>query len=82
MYSKYYMTWCVPNQDNTSVKKESPEKYSWWLNELESLGLAVNKDNDLNDIREVSNLTDSIKQVLFQDYKTCYNEETEEEVVI
>ena len=82
MYSKYYMIWCVPNQDNTSVKRESPEKYSWWLNELESLGLTVNKANDLNDIIEVSNLTDSIKQVLFQDYKTCYNEEIEEEVVI
>ncbi len=23
--------------------KEYPEKYSWWLNELESLGLAVKK---------------------------------------
>ena len=31
--------------------KEYPEKYSWWLNELESLGLAVKKANDLNDIR-------------------------------
>ena len=37
--------------DNTSIKKESPEKYSWWLNELESLGLSVKKANDLNDIR-------------------------------
>jgi hypothetical protein len=68
--------------DNTSIKKESPEKYSWWLNELESLGLSVKKANDLNDIREVSNLTDSIKQVMFQDYKTCYNEETEENIAI
>ena len=50
------MRWCVSDQDNTSVKKESPEKYSWWLNELESLGLAVKKANDLNDIREVPNL--------------------------
>ena len=81
MYSKYYIRWCVPNQDNTSIKKESPEKYSWWLNELESLGLAVKKANDLNDIREVSNLTDSIKQVLFQDYKTCSNKETEDIVI-
>jgi len=62
--------------------KEYPEKYSWWLNELESLGLAVKKANDLNDIREVSSLTDSIKQVMFQDYKTCYNEESEENIVV
>jgi hypothetical protein len=66
---------------NTSTK-EYPEKYSWWLNELESLGLAVKKANDLNDITEVSSLTDSIKQVMFQDYKTCYNEETEEDIVV
>ena len=66
---------------NTSIK-EYPEKYSWWLNELESLGLAVKKATDINDILEVSSLTDSIKQVMFQDYKTCYNEETEEGIVV
>ena len=65
----------------TSIK-EYPEKYSWWLNELESLGLVVKKANDINDITEVSSLTDSIKQVMFQDYKTCYNEETEEGIVV
>ena len=62
--------------DNTSIKKEFPEKYSWWLNELESLGLYVEKW-----YREVSSLTDSIKQVMFQDYKTCYNEETEDIII-
>jgi hypothetical protein len=66
--------------DITSIK-EYPENYSWWLNKLESLGLAVKKANDINDITEVSSLTDSIKQVMFQDYKTCYNEETEEDIV-
>jgi hypothetical protein len=65
----------------TSVK-EYPEKYSWWLSELESLGLAVKKANDLNDITEVSSLTDSLKQVMFQDYKTCYDEETEEGILV
>jgi hypothetical protein len=68
-------------QTNTSIK-EYPEKYSWWLNELESLGLAIKKVNDINDITEVSSLTDSIKQVMIQDYKTCYNEETEEDIVV
>ena len=46
-------------RDNTSIKKEFPEKYSWWLKELDSLGLAVKKANDLNDIREVSSLADN-----------------------
>jgi hypothetical protein len=51
---------CI-KRDNTSIKKERTEKYSWWLNELNSLGLAVKKANDLNDIREVSSLADNIK---------------------
>ena len=66
------------NSRYTSIKKEYPEKYSWWLNELESL---AEQANDLNDIREVSNLTDNIKQALLQDYKTCYNEEAEDIVI-
>lgn len=69
------------NSRYTCIKKQSPEKYSWWLNELESLGLSIKKANDLNDIREVSNLTDNIKQALLQDYKTCYNEEAEDIVI-
>jgi len=48
---------------------------------LESLGLSIKKANDLDDIREVSNLTDNIKQALLQDYKTCYSEETEDIVI-
>jgi hypothetical protein len=63
-------------QDNMSIKEELPEKFGWWINELESLGLSVKKANELNDIKEVSSLTDSIKQILFQDFKTHYNEET------
>ena len=74
VFKVLYEMMCI-KRDNTSIKKEFPEKYSWWLNELESLGLTVKKANDLNDIREASNLVDSIKQVLFQDYKTRYNEE-------
>ena len=40
------------------------------------------KATDINDITEVSSLTDSLKQVMFQDYKTCYNKETEEGIVV
>jgi hypothetical protein len=71
---------CI-KRDNTSIKKERTEKYSWWLNELNSLGFAVKKANGLNDIREVSSLADNIKQVLFQDYKTHCNERSEDIVV-
>jgi hypothetical protein len=43
-----------------------------WVSELESLGLRSNKLNELNDVYEVKNLVDNIKQTLFQDYKSSY----------
>lgn len=79
-FKALYEMMCI-KRDNTSIKEDFPEKYSWWLNELDSLGLAVKKANGFNDIREVSSLADNIKQVLFQDYKTRYDVETEDIVV-
>jgi len=29
---------------------EHPERYGWWLNELESLGISANRINELNDL--------------------------------
>ena len=45
----------------TSTKKEYDEKYSWWVNELESLGISANKTNEFNNIKEVSSLANNIK---------------------
>ncbi|MFZ0265753.1 MAG: hypothetical protein WAL42_11770 [Nitrososphaeraceae archaeon] len=39
-----------------ATKQENPQEDNWWLNELESLGVRVKVINDLNDIRETSNL--------------------------
>ncbi len=66
-------TQCGINHLSTTTKKGYHEKYGWWINELESLGIAVNKTNEFNNIKEISSLTNNIKQVLFQDYKTLYN---------
>ena len=57
-----------------AIKKECPEKYDWWLNELESLGVSVKVLNDLNNIQEVSELTENLKQTFYQEYKTTYSE--------
>jgi hypothetical protein len=57
-----------------ATKTEQPEKEQWWLNELESLGISSKKTNELNDKKEVSDLTENIKQALYQEYKTVYNE--------
>jgi hypothetical protein len=50
-------------------------KINWWINEPDSLGIKPKKINHLNDIQEPGNLTDNIKQTLYQDYKTSYSED-------
>jgi hypothetical protein len=52
-------------------------KKDWWLNELHSLGIHPKKINALNDLQELRNLTDNIKQTFYQDYKTCYSEDND-----
>jgi hypothetical protein len=49
---------------------EHPERYGWWLNELDSLGIRTKKINELNDLQEIRNLTQNIKQAFYQDLKT------------
>jgi hypothetical protein len=51
--------------------REHP-RYGWWINELESLGLSVKKINEFNDLDEIRDLTEIIKQDKFLDYKTDY----------
>jgi hypothetical protein len=52
--------------------REQPQRYDWWINELESLGLSVRKINEFNDLDEIRDLTEIIKQDKFLDYKTDY----------
>jgi hypothetical protein len=51
---------------------ERPERFGWWINELESLGLSVKKTNEFNDLDEIRDLTEIIKQDKYIDYKTDY----------
>ena len=53
---------------------EHPEKYNWWLNELESLGVNTLEKNGLNNDREASDLTEAVKQTLYEDYLKAYSE--------
>jgi hypothetical protein len=50
---------------------ESHEKYEWWLNELRSLGLEVNKLNEFNDIIEISTLVNNIKGYCYLYYRNA-----------
>jgi hypothetical protein len=44
------------------------ERYGWWINELESLGLSIKKTNEFNDLKEMRSLTQIIKQTIYLDY--------------
>ncbi len=57
-----------------ATKQENLQEDNWWLNELEPLGVRVKVINDLNDIRETSNLAENLKQILYQAYKEAYND--------
>jgi flagellin-specific chaperone FliS len=56
-----------------ATKQENIQKVNWWLNELESLGVSVKVRNELNNIQETSNLTENLKQIFYQAYKSAYN---------
>ena len=53
---------------------EHPERYSWWLNELDSLGVNTLQKHGLNNYKEASDLTEAVKQTLYEDYLQAYNE--------
>jgi hypothetical protein len=53
---------------------EHPERDGWWLNELDSLGISTLQKNGINNRREASDLTDAVKQTLYEEYLAAYNE--------
>jgi hypothetical protein len=56
------------------AKAERPEKYSWWLNELDSLGISTLDKDGINNKREASHSTDAVKQALYEEYLQAYSE--------
>jgi hypothetical protein len=61
--------------DNDNNDKQT-EKASWWINELDSLG--INKSNyaksESNYLQNLQDLSDNKKQDFIRDYKICYSE--------
>ena len=53
---------------------DHPERYGWWLNELDSLGISTLEKNGINNNREASDLTDAVKQTLYEEYLKAYND--------
>ena len=64
---------------NTTNAKdnEKSQKVSWWINELDSLGMKKSKqeeEEESNKGQEFEDLTDDIKQKFIYDYKAYYSE--------
>jgi hypothetical protein len=58
---------------------DCPERYGWWISELNSLGINRDRKNEKStDVQALENLTDYVKQNFIRDYKTCYSEEEEQ----
>lgn len=64
------ITYCLLRNEMATAVHELHEKNEWWLNELGSLGVRVNKTNEFNDVGEMSNLANLLKQHYFADYKS------------
>ena len=56
------------------AKVEHPEKYNWWLNELDSLGISTLQKNGLDNQKEASDLAETVKQTLYEEYLQAYSE--------
>ncbi len=58
---------------------EHPEKYGWWINELESLGIIVAKKyNDLNNNtkEKLKDITTNRKNMMYKNYENAYRKLT------
>ena len=59
-----------------TTQNEYPEKYGWWISELNSLGINSDaKNEESTDVQGLENLTDDVKQTFIRDYRTCYGAE-------
>ena len=57
------------------MESDRPENQKeYWFSGLYSLGIHPKKTNDLNDSREMSDLVENVKQIVFHEYKTAYTE--------
>ena len=57
-----------------ATEEEEIQKDTWWLNELESLGVTPKVKNELNDMQETRNLAENLKQAFYQAYKQAYDD--------
>ena len=65
----------MPTLSKKKEQLQQQAKNGYWQNELHSLGISEPKESkELNDKEENENLSDNIKQAMFQDYKLAYGD--------
>jgi hypothetical protein len=53
------------------LQDEHPERNSWWINELDSLG--VDTKSNSNELKENRDLVEAIKQEFIEEYKQSHH---------
>jgi len=53
------------------LQDEHPERNSWWINELDSLGVDTNSSSD--ELKENRDLVEAIKQEFIEEYKQSHH---------
>ncbi|MDQ3847547.1 MAG: hypothetical protein M3261_01165 [Thermoproteota archaeon] len=64
----------ILSQKEAEQEQQLQAKNGYWQNELGSLGIEPKQKKELNDKEELENLSEIIKQAMFQDYKIAYSE--------
>jgi hypothetical protein len=64
----------VPTISKKDEEQLQQAKNGYWHNELDSLGIESKEKKEFNDKEENENLSDIIKQSMFQDYKIAYSD--------
>ena len=64
----------VPTISKKEEQQQQQGKDGYWQNELDSLGIESKEKKEFNDKEENENLSDIIKQSMFQDYKIAYSD--------
>jgi hypothetical protein len=72
--SSHSKTYIVLTLSKKEEQLQQQAKNGYWQNELLSLGIEPKEKKELNDKEELQNLSDNIKQAMFQDYKLAYSD--------
>jgi hypothetical protein len=74
LYCSHSDAYIMPTLSKKEEHLQQQAKNGYWQNELCSLGIEPKEKKELNDKEENENLSDNIKQAMFQDYKIAYSE--------